>query len=52
MKQSLMSAEARLHLCELQRIQPHSITFVEYDDLETETTLLMASDLQSSAFLQ
>ncbi len=45
LRQSALTADAHASLAELQRLQPHALTFVQYDDLETERTLVEPAEL-------
>jgi hypothetical protein len=45
LRQSALLPGARASLAALQRLRPHAITFVQYDDLETERTLVDPADL-------
>ena len=48
LRQSALLPDVRESLAALQRLRPHAITFVEYDDLETERTLVDAAELSST----
>jgi hypothetical protein len=45
LRQSTLLPGARAPLAALQRLRPHAITFVQYDDLETERTLVDPAEL-------
>lgn len=48
LRQSALIPPARAALATLQRLKPHALTFVEYDDLETDRVLVSASGLAES----
>jgi hypothetical protein len=45
LRQSALLPGPRASLAALQRLRPHAITFVQYDDLETERTLVDPAEL-------
>lgn len=45
LRQSVLLPGPRASLSALQRWRPHSLTFVQYDDLETERTLVLPTEL-------
>jgi hypothetical protein len=45
LRESALLPGARASLAALQRLRPHAITFVQYDDLETERTLVDSAEL-------
>jgi hypothetical protein len=49
LRESALLPDALAALAALQRLRPHTITFVQYDDLETERTLLEPAELGGAA---
>jgi hypothetical protein len=48
LRESALLPDARASLGALQRLRPHPITFVQYDDLETERTLVHPAELSGA----
>jgi hypothetical protein len=49
LRRSALLPGASAALVALQRLRPHAITFVQYDDLETERTLVDLAELRDAA---
>jgi hypothetical protein len=49
LRESALLPGPRDALAGLQRLRPHPLTFVQYDDLETERTLVTAAELTAGA---
>ena len=49
LKESALRPEARAAVSAMQRLRAHPLTLVEYDDMETEQTILTAAELAGPA---